>query len=784
MRILAWWRHLALAALVAGLISALALQPPPGWAAATAAAALLLALSRPGAGRGAEGRAAAAWLALLAAAATLAGLGLGALRLEALAGRAASAPEPVGSAVLATGYVAAQPRQSFGELRFPLDTDQGRLLVVARSEQAPGLGIGDRIEARGQLTEPEDWRAAELRRLGAALELHAGELDALPGGRAGLDGLLDRARGRAERAVAAGLDPSQEALARGFVLGQDDRIDEPTRERFRRSGLAHLLAVSGQNVMLLAILGGVLLALAGVGPRARLLGILLLIAAYVPLAGAGPSIQRAGVMGAAGILAGLLGRPVDRAYLPLLAAAATLLLNPLAASEVGWQLSFVAVIGIVLWASSIRELLAPRLVAARLPDRLAAPLAEGAALTLAATVATAPLMALHFEQVSLAALPANLLVLPAVAPVMWLGMLAALLGQLPWLSAAPPGLIEGPLLDYIAWIADRFSRPRWAVVVTSAPSPGVVAAIYAALLGGVAATAAALRRRRSVGIAQPLRVALALGVTLLGAGFVLTANASPGTPPVAEGSLRVTAIDVGQGDAILLDGPGSPAVLIDTGPPGAGIADSLRAHGVESLAAVLISHDQLDHAGGLREVLRSFEVQRVVLGRPAVEAASGAGAAGVRVDHASEGDELHFGPLRLQVLSPRLTEIPSEDLNLDSLVIAARFGAWSVLLPGDAEAETARIEPGPFDVLKLAHHGSADAGLGPLLDSSAPRVALIGVGEDNPHGHPTAEALAELAARGVCILRTDLDGDVWAELGPEGLAAGSERGQLEGRPGC
>ena len=234
-----WWRHLALAGVVGGLLASPWLAAPTGWPLPIVA---LIVLGAAGALTAWSPPRPSLWLSLLAAAAALAGLGLGDLRIEALDGRAAAPSEPIGSEVLARGHVATQPRQSFGELRFPLDTDQGRLLVVAGSQSSPELGIGDPIEVRGRLSEPEEWRAAERRRLGVAVELHASRIQALPGGRPGLDGLLDRARGRAERAVAAGLDPGQEALARGFVLGQDDRIDEPTREQFRRSGLAHLLS--------------------------------------------------------------------------------------------------------------------------------------------------------------------------------------------------------------------------------------------------------------------------------------------------------------------------------------------------------------------------------------------------------------------------------------------------------------------------------------------------------------------------------------------------------------
>ncbi len=151
------------------------------------------------------------------------------------------------------------------------------------------------------------------------------------GAAAGSQESLDRMRERAEHAVAAGLPAREGALARGMVLGQDEEIDESTRQDWRDSGLAHLLAVSGQNVMLLVALALPLLALARLGPLARGGALLVLVALYVPLAGAGPSLQRAGIMGAAGIAAMMLSRPASRWYALLLAAAATLALSPRAA---------------------------------------------------------------------------------------------------------------------------------------------------------------------------------------------------------------------------------------------------------------------------------------------------------------------------------------------------------------------------------------------------------------------------------------------------------------------
>ena len=485
-------------------------------------------------------------------------------------------------------------------------------------------------------------------------------------------------------------------------------------------------------------------------------------------------------MGAAGIFAGLAGSARDRIYLLLLAAVTTLLLNPLSVGDVGWQLSFAAVIGISLWTYPLSSVIADRLTRGPLPERFTGPLAEGAALTIAATLATAPLMALHFEAIPLASLPANLLVLPAVAPVMWLGMLAALLGQLPVPESAIAliGHLHGPLLDYIAWVAELLAGPSGAVLELPTPSPARVALIYACMLAGMFALLAAARRRRGLRVGGPLVATLALvaALALLGGG------GRDGPPPPERGSLRVAALDVGQGDAILLQGPEAPAVLVDTGPPGAGIAGTLGRHGIDRLAAVFITHDQLDHSGALGEVVGAVPVGRILLSRPAPAISAQATAAGVPVDVIAAGARARFGRLRLDVLSPAADAPPADDPNEDSLVLLARFAGRSTLLTGDAEAETVPLQPGPLDVLKLAHHGSADAGLAALLVRSRPAVALVSVGADNRFGHPTPETLATLADHGVCVLRTDLAGDAWIDLSRGGVRAGVEREREAGLP--
>ncbi len=441
--------------------------------------------------------------------------------------------------------------------------------LIARApddvEWPGGLGIGDEVVVSGHAapaasdpTADFDW-PAHLSRMGVAGELELDGVDATASARGGLAGAVDALRDRAEHALDAGVTEPQSALVRGMVMGQDERIDDLVRDDFRSAGLGHLLAVSGQNVLLLAVLALPLLAALGLGPRARLLAVMGLIAVYVPLAGAGPSLQRAGAVGMASFAALALGRAPSRWYALLLAAGATLALNPRVSGDAGWQLSFAAVIGILTLGQGLRRALAglPRI------------LADAVSLSVAATLSTAPLLMHHFGQASVASLPANLLALPAVAPVMWIGMVQIGLGQA--LAAPEPfasvsdaavtalGAVNGTLLDYLAWLARRFAELPWAEVGVELGSPVEVAAAYAVLAvialvarrlarrAGPSATATAGRwRTYSRGARAALLIAAAVGA------LALTAETTdPSTPE----HLTVSFLDVGQGDATLVQHP-------------------------------------------------------------------------------------------------------------------------------------------------------------------------------------------------------------------------------------
>ena len=730
-------------------------------------AVIALAALRPG---GDDSVAWWAWLGVIALVAALTGLLIGGARVHAIdAGALHARP---GQQARIDGFVAGVPRRNRGEVGVRVDTPHGPILVEA-PEPVGELPVGSEVSAEGLLETPKPWRAAYLRRQGIAMTLRTERIESRPGRRGGVAGWIDEIRERAEKALGRGMPSREAALARGFVLGEDDRIDQRTRDDFQRSNLTHLLAVSGENVILLCVLSWPLLAMLGLTMRSRLIGALCLIAIYVPVTGAAPSIQRAGVMGAAGLIAALADRPRSRWYAVLLAAALTLAINPRADGDVGWQLSFAAVIGIMLWARRLASAIGGD--AERGSARRA--LAEAVAVTAAATVATAPLMAEAFDQFSPAALPANVLAAPAVAPAMWLGMLAGIAGQLPLLPVEPLNWLDSLCLAYIAEVAHWLAAPDWALLTVHLRSVWAVAAAYAFLLLGMELLlrGLAIRRahRRWPAAALPVCLAAAIAAALL-TSWPFRSTAPP--PPATDLVVRI--LDVGQGDSILLQPPDGDPVLVDTGPPEDGVEDRLRELGIEKLAAIVISHDQSDHAGDLPELLGTLQVERVVHGATDSRLRRAALAAGVEPFQLAEGGELDFHGLHLSALWPprELTSVTGEDPNLLCLVLVARWRHFSMLLTGDAEAESVPMDPGPVDVLKVAHHGSEDAGLDGLLARSMPKLAVISVGAGNSYGHPTEATLATLGAHDVPTMRTDRQGEIDIDANGSRWTAGTDGG--------
>ena len=683
-----------------------------------------------------------------------------------------------GQPLAGTAHLVERPRPGpFGAAaEVELTSGAGRgTRLLARLPRGEDLGAdaapGTELKLSGRFKQPEAGDGdfdfpAYLERRGIAGELEVEAVAATGGRRGGLRGAIDDVRERALAGIASGQPPALGALGQGMVLGADEEVPDAVREDFRDAGLSHVLAASGTNVMLLVALAIPLLAAAGLSYSARIPVLVGLIALYVPLAGAGPSIQRAGVMGAAGLLAILLSRPASRWYALFLAACVTLALNPRVWADPGWQLSFAAVVGILVLAPGIGRRL----------SALPGALADGIALTVAATIATAPLVAHHFGTVSLASLPANVIALPLIAPIMWLGMLRGLLGQ-----AGGPlmpvndllGSLMAPLLTGFERLAALFADAPGSTVAV--PLDGALGVVLAYAVIGLAVLAARrlsdrLDTRASTGVALLRRLPRGrkLAFSVAGVSLVVLALAYGLTPARPPANLTVTFLDVGQGDATLVQHPDGSAVLFDGGPPEGGVTRLLRRAGVRRLSAVVMTHASRDHHGGLAEVVERFPIDLLIDGgdgtrdRDFRAIVAAARARGVRRVVALAPLTLRAGSLRIEILSPspRPPGPPPEDPNPRAVVAVVSCDGFDLLLSGDAESEAllplALLD---VDAMKLPHHGSADPGLPEVLERVRPELASIPVGE-NSYGHPAPSTLAALHAADVPTWRNDHHGTV------------------------
>jgi competence protein ComEC len=624
---------------------------------------------------------------------------------------------------------------------------QGALIEVTGEIQAP-RGPDDGFDER-------TW----LRRRGVHVIVRAHRWRVV-GRRGGLAGFADRLRARISRSMAPGLRGERRAVLAGVVLGEDEGLSEDLRDDFRASGLFHLLAVSGQNVALVA--GGALLLawLVGIPRWLGELGALAAIGGYVLAVGWQPSIVRAGVAGALASLAWLAARPRDRWYFLLVGAAVLLAWNPYSLLEPGFQLSFGAVGAIFVGVPPLER----RLEGYPGPRWLRAVIA----VSVACGVATAPILLLHFGSIPIYSVFANALAAPAVAPLLGLAFAAAAIEPvLPSLAAAL-GWVNGWLSAYLAGCARVIGGLPYAQVSTT------TAALAVAMIVALVVVATRLRPPRAQRAA-----ALAVLAVLIGAGWKLSRPNDQLPPPRG---LRMTFLDVGQGDSTLIQVP-EGAIVVDEGPPEADVAGQLLRLGVHRLAVLVLTHPSRDNIGGAEKIVRKLEVG--VVFEPALPFPNPFGAAALReatkrripIVVTRAGRDFALGGLRVRVLWPDGVASPADDPNDHATVLLASYGNVDALLPADAESNvTSRLRIPPVEILKVGHHGSADDGLQELLESLRPRVAIVSVGKRNDYGHPRASTMAALdRAPGLAVYRTDDDGRIVLESDGERLEVRTAR---------
>lgn len=571
---------------------------------------------------------------------------------------------------------------------------------------------------------------------------------------------LDGLRGDLARPLRVLVPEPESGILLGIVLGERASVSPDLARAFAVSGTTHLLAISGFNMTLVG--AGVALALRGrARPMVRAVATVAAILTYSLLVGLAPSVMRAALMASVASCGLASGRRAATANALCVAVTAMLFADPAAIADLGFVLSAAATAGLVLWQAPL---------AARF-TRLPGALREGLATTLAASVLTLPVVAAAFGRVSLVSPLANLVAVPLFPPLMLTGAAASAVGALSLDLARPVALVAYGCALALRTVVELFAAlPVAAISVPSGPLTGAVVALA---LVAVARGAPLVRwRPHFPPIAWPSFVAPRAALLALPALVIAGAIAWPSADP----DVRVRALDVGQGDAYLVE-LGGATVLIDGGPDPARLMAQLGASlppWRRRIDVIVLTHAHLDHGAGLLAALERYEVGMTLEpvglnpGPLADLWAEGIARAHAERHVVRAGQRLHVADAVITVLSPE------EDSRVDtpSLVLRVERGRFSAIFMGDATDQALAdllLHPEGLRsrVYVPPHHGAATPHAVTLARAVRPEVALISVGAGNRYGHPTPDTLAALG--GITTFRTDRDGTVEVSLDGSGL---------------
>lgn len=553
------------------------------------------------------------------------------------------------------------------------------------------------------------------------------------------------------------IDPTGDearALVAGIVCGRTTELsNSKASDAFSLTGTSHLVAVSGSHLALVASLVQSVARGLGVSRRTRSVAILVFMAVYVVFTGAAASATRSFIMIACSMLAGLAGRRGHGLSGLAISAIALLILDAGVVYDLGFQLSALSVLFIHVFGAYLRF----NLLRLGLPRALS----EMLALTLCAQWATLPVTISVFGSCSLVAPLANIVLGPCMTALLVLGLMVSLI------TAVVPGLsvllgIPATLAYASIFAAQLCSSIPYASLSAVLDSGGIVACYALAAVVYVAWLRIRLRH------------------VLLGCGTVLAIVLAQAlywrfiAPPT------VTVLDVGQADAILIR-DGSSAVLVDAGVDDA-VGTALVKEHVLHLDAVLITHWDTDHCGGLDAVLGTASVDTLIVaeGAPDHMPEELAALPLPQVREVTLGDVFYVGNFTCKVLWPQ-DEVDGLD-NEDSLAVAVSYEeegrSLAMLLTGDTEAaeeEQYASKVGDIDVLKLGHHGSSVSVSDEVLDTLSPDLAIASAGEGNRYGHPSTECLALLAEHDIPALCTKDVGAVTVAPAKDGISVRVER---------
>jgi len=700
--------------------------------------------------------------------------------------------------VVVEGVVVSEPdaRDKYINLRIEADqliiadqpTRTVKGLVLVQAPPFTDYRYGDRLKVEGKLQSPTDTGDFSYRdylaRQGVYSLMSRPRVSVLARDQGFAPfAWLFAFKSHAKNIIAQILPEPQASLLTGILLGDDSGIPKSVQDAFRTTGTSHIIAISGYNVTILIglmSLGAVRL----VGKKRAFYAVAGGLLVYMILVGGSASVVRAVAMGIVLLLGDYLGRPASTPNTLFGVAWLMTAINPMWLWDVGFQLSFVATLSLIIYATPLQKTVEAWLKTFRVwetlkvsPKPVTNVLSDALLVTLSAQVTTTPLLAYTFKQLSLVSLLTNALALPAQPGVMVSGGLALL-----------AGLIWIPLGQVVGWIAWLFLAWTTGVIELTAMIPGAALRLgdasivwivgYYALLAAVswwlkqpAEERPSLRQMLAWIVARLTRrnVLVSFGIVVILVAIALV--------QLPDGKLHVYFLDVGQGDAIFIVTPQGRQILVDGGPaPSVILAQLARRMPFwdRSLDLVIATQPDADHLAGLVAVMERYQVGGVMAAEWAER-----GPAVLRWSQlVAERRPSRIPPqagLRFQIepgVEMTLLHPEAEaglETNDASLVTRLTYGGISFLFTGDMEqaGEAALLHSGrlqPSTVLKAAHHGSKTSSSPEFLAVADPTVVVISVGAGNPFGHPSPEVLARLADRRV--FRTDQSGTV--EIASEG----------------
>lgn len=542
----------------------------------------------------------------------------------------------------------------------------------------------------------------------------------------------------------------QAALLEGLLTGYTDNLSQETQNAFSRTGLSHVVSVSGMHVSFLA---GFLLLLLGKNRKSTAILQILIIFFFAAMAGNAPGALRAAIFASVALLAPFFGRRSEAVTALFTALLLLLLLSPFSIARPGLQFSFAATLGIYLVSQPLQKRWTKNLTGMR-KRLLTVPLSL-VAVSIGVNLFTIPLTALYFGQASLISPFSNLLTHWAVAAGFLGGLLSTVLGTIwPALGEMLASVVGLPLRFFL-WSAESFARlPFAALELQSVYYQFFLCFLYVLIFVYLLGWFRGFRRPILPICAGVLALCLSLLLTNLDA---------------RRSEFRLTVLDVGQGQSLALLAD-ERRVLIDCGgkQAGATAASYFHALGYSSLDLLVLTHYHADHADGVAELIQRLDVARIALpdadweNPQRLEIETLALESGIEIWYIEEETLLTLGPYGdLRVFPP----LSKEGDNEAGLSMLFRYGDWEALITGDMGAEgeetlIARYPMPDIEALILGHHGSKYSNSEALLEATTPDVALASVGLNNSYNHPAEETVLRLEEMDIPLYRTDLMGNL------------------------